>query len=387
MVFQRTTASVFELVKELPIIREQDIAHLLLTYEEQQCAGKEPDRLLLEQAKQLLVQRLAEELVDFELAHLAQVLYCTLAEYQAEIAVLRRYLETCPDPNSRAWAWWHIIDCLALDGCSQEVVQEQPAFLAWALATFPAEECFFVIADGTQARAWLYAGVGHQWLQQCQQLFQQARWTAENRLDRFYCLRTFVRLALDLRAFEQAQAETRHLQDLLCEDTCWPERWWVAVEVSMLEMVAAHMRDDLAHMRTVAEDITKQLIAWEDEHVHNGDGEAEMVQRLRSLAHNAAAPLYRAKQYDVAIPLFEKAVAYHTIPYQSYLWLAASLWATTRDEMRVVPLLRQAAARFDGAGDPWNAFQRLAEFADAPFWRTLVETSAGELVARHPEIV
>ena len=371
MVFRRTTASVFDW-RELPITRERDIFQVLTTYEEQQQSGGEPDRALLEKARALLQRRLDEHTVDFELVHLAQTLYSELGEYQAEIAVLRRYLAASPDPSERAWAWWHLIDCLALDNCAQEVVAEQPAFLAWALTAFPAEECFFVIADGTQARAWLAAGVGSEWLKQCQELFKRATWTKENRLDRFYCLRTSCRIVLDLHAFEEVRASLLSLHNLLLEDRHWSDGWWVAVEVSLLEMIEAQTRGDIEHMRACAQEIIGQLACWEEVHVRKGGSDPDEVGRFRSLAHNAAAPLYRAKQYDLAIPLLRRAVAYHTIPYQSYLWLAASLWATTHERDRVLPLLRQAATRFDSVGSPWSAFQHLPEFADAPFWGELV---------------
>jgi hypothetical protein len=372
--FVRTILTTFEPVKDLLIVREQEIARLLLTYEDQQTAGQEPQRLLLEQAKELLEQKLKVFPLDDELVRLAQVIYCGLGEHLAEVAVLRRYLETSLDVNVRAWAWWHLVDCLALARCVPETVSEQQMFLQWALATFPADQCFFVIADGTQARAWQRAGVSQEWFQQCHRLFQQALWTPENRLDRFYCLRTYAHLALTLHAFEEVHQSFQMLHNLLDEDHACQERWWLSVEVSMLELGEAQARDDIPYMRTIAQTMTHELTAWEQKYLHEEDGTRGTVERFRSLCHNTAAPLYRAKLYDVAIPLFAKAVAYHTIPYQSYLWLAGSLWHTTHEKERVFALLQQAATRFDNVGDPWSTFQLLPEFSDASFWHELRTT-------------
>ncbi len=370
--FARTILTTFELVRDLAIVREQEIACLLIAYEDQQTSGQEPKRILLEEARELLEQRLQVFQLDDELVRLAQVIYCGLGAFQTESAMLRRYLETSLDTNTRAWAWWHLVDSLALARCVSEAVSEQQRFLCWALETFPANQCFFVIADGTQARAWLRAGCGQEWLQQCHTLFRQALWTQENRLDRFYCLRTFVHLALALHAFAEIQAILQILHSLLDEDPAWQERWWISVEVSLLEVEEAQARQDLAHMRTLAQKIISELTSWEHKHMYEDedDDTPGTVERFRSLCHNTAAPLYRAKCYDLAIPLLTKAVMYHTIPYQSYLWLAASLWQTTHAKDRVFALLQQAAARFDSTGDPWNAFQLLPEFSDAPFWNT-----------------
>jgi hypothetical protein len=278
MVFARSIATVFESVADIPIAREQEIASLLISYEDQQQSGKDPDRALLERAAELLEQRFKVHQMDDELVRLAQIVYCGLGKHQVEIAVLRQFLATSPESDPRAWAWWHLVDSLALDGCAGEAVNEQRSFLAWALSVFPAETCFFVIADGTQARSWMFVGAGYEWLHQFHVLFQRAPWTCSNRLDRFYCLRTAVRLALDLHAENEARHAISFLRDLLSEDRAWQEGWWISVETNLLEMVFAQTQRDIAQVRARAEDIMRQLAAWEQEHLQLGHGTPDAIQ-------------------------------------------------------------------------------------------------------------
>jgi len=56
----------------------------------------------------------------------------------------------------------------------------------------------------------------------------------------------------------------------------------------------------------------------------------------------------RAAQHDLAIPFFQRAIELNTLSEYAYLWLAASLWATTADRSQVLPLLRRATYRHRG---------------------------------------
>ena len=89
----------------------------------------------------------------------------------------------------------------------------------------------------------------------------------------------------------------------------------------------------------------------------------EERRRLGTVSHNAAAPVYRAGQYDLAIPLFRQAIQLGAGSAWPYAWLAASLWATTKNREEVLALLREAAARFEGTGDrAWQTLRHLPEF-------------------------
>ena len=65
--------------------------------------------------------------------------------------------------------------------------------------------------------------------------------------------------------------------------------------------------------------------------------------------HNSAAPVYRARQYDLAIPMFRRAIELEIPSEYSYLWLAASLWATDSDRSEALSILKRGIyySRFD----------------------------------------
>jgi len=52
------------------------------------------------------------------------------------------------------------------------------------------------------------------------------------------------------------------------------------------------------------------------------------------------------------------------MPYEPFLWLAASLWASTKNKEGVLPLLAQAAHRYNDGGEPWQHFRTLPEFRE-----------------------
>ena len=361
MNFQRSAASMFQPIKDLSVEREHELANLLQTYEAEQESSSCPDRTLLYRAQALLEERLEHHALDRELVELGHTTYRSLGAWYQEIALLRRALSLQSTQDEQAWARWHIVDCLSLAGDAHKAVEEQKALLQWATDAFPLQDCFFVIADGTQARSWFMSGCGHGWLHQYQQLASQAPYTPSNRLDRFYCLRTAVHLCFWLGDLTRASSFLPTLHALEQEDAAWIELPWIRVEISILNIAAADKGGNTVLVRTLARSAAEELEAWERRLPSH---ESSEVKRFRSLSHNIAAPLYRGKHYDLAIPFFQNAVKYHTNPHYAYLWLAASLWQTTHQRERVFPYLQQAAARYDGEGDPWDAFQKLPEFED-----------------------
>ena len=363
MRFERTSASVFQAVSDMSIKREHTIASLLRAYEAEQESSEFPNRTHLYQAKALLEARLGYLTPpDRELVELGHSIYRSLGAWHEEIALLRRFLATqALSQDEQAWTRWHIVDCLALAGDAHEAVEEQQTLFRWATRTFPLDECFFVIADGTQARSWFTIGHGYNWLSLYEQFSNQAPCTIQNRLDRFYSLRTAVHLCLLLADATRAQFYVRRLSSLLQEDALWSEGNWVKVEVSILEITLADKFGSGHQVRMLAQRTIEDIVEWERS--LNIEKHSE-VGRFRSLCHNLAAPLYRGRQYDLAIPLLQKAVYYHTKPHYTYLWLAASLWQTTHRREKVIPYLQQAIARYDGEGNPYDAFQQLPEFRD-----------------------
>jgi tetratricopeptide (TPR) repeat protein len=282
-----------------------------------------------------------------------------LGAWEEEIAILRRYLQQGEmlDTMTQAWARWHIVDCLALCEHDPDAIREQKALLQWTKSLFPLEECFFVLADGTQANCWFRAGQTNHWFTQYDELAEQAAKTVHNWLDRFYCLRTAAHLCFRSNDKYRLQTCLKNLSNLEQEPV--GQEKWTHIEIQILHIIAAQMQGDTQLMRERAQTAINLLWQWEPTITTQAQ-----LKQFRSLCHNVAAPLYRAKLYDLAIPLFQRAIAYHTNPHYSYVWLAASLWMTTRQRQQVFPLLQQAAARYDGVGKPWEQFRMLPEFQD-----------------------
>ncbi|MDQ2732987.1 MAG: hypothetical protein M3Y56_15120, partial [Armatimonadota bacterium] len=84
---------------------------------------------------------------------------------------------------------------------------------------------------------------------------------------------------------------------------------------------------------------------------------------LRSFCHNMGLPLRGAQQYDLALPMLERAVKLGMKSPWTYLSLAAALWATTKDKDIVLPLLKHAALNYPIV-PIWDEHSRPLEFAD-----------------------
>jgi tetratricopeptide (TPR) repeat protein len=362
MQFHRTVDSLFPLVQAVPITHEHTLASLLRRYEQQleQASASGPDRSLLEQAQSLLQERLATTNLDSELLLLAMWIHSHMGAFRETITIVKRFLSCTHSPEEEAWARWHLVDNYALARCCIEAMREQKDLLQFALQHFSAGECLFVMYDGTQASCWEQNERGEEWLQIVQALLQQVEAHEANRMDRFYCLRTAAYVCLSLEQTSYAQEFIQAVAALADEDLSWAGNLRCRTEASILLIKLASDANDVQRIRAVGEEITHELTSKQP---HEITTSIEAIRQYRMLCHNTAAPLYRAKQYDLAIPLFEQAIRYGAMPYDPYLWLAASLWATTHQTEKVFVLLRQAAQRYSDGEDPWQKFRRLPEFA------------------------
>jgi hypothetical protein len=364
MKFAYTAATAFIPIEDITITREHTLADLLVRYEAELETAKTPSRTLLLEARDVLQQRLAATPLDTELMLLAEITYNHLGMFEELISLLRTFLTTPCQQVERAWAHWHLVDNLSLAEHYDLSVHEQRLFLAWALATLPPEDCFFVLSDGTQAVSWLKMGVLAQWFQHVEHLLAIAPHTDKNRLDRFYILRTAARLCLDTADLVRTATYLHQLSRLENEEALWSERAWVQIERRILELRMALLHQDETSIQHIVQESVATLTVWEEKLQKQ---ESKDRLRFRSLQHNLGTPLYQAKRYTLALPFFQKAIAYQTTFYQCYVWLAACLWQTRREQEPVFNLLRQAASRFDVPGDPWETFRRLPELEALPF--------------------
>jgi tetratricopeptide (TPR) repeat protein len=362
MFFQQTIETIFLQVCEMPIQREHEIAELLIMYEKQLESHTVPDINLVHKAALLVRERLAKIPLDTELMLLALWVLHQIGQFDEVVMVLRQYLAEPRELDEQAWARWHLVDELAL-GCHHlEAVQEQRKYLHWAMQVYPRSSCFYVLADGTQALSWFRIGEGREWLSVLNDLLQQAEPTGQNRLDRFYCLRTAAYMGQFLSETNIMRHYAHAIRCLIEEDLSWTERRWVDVECTIIDIDAAHLDGQTEQVFALASAITNHLEEWE----HHLVGAAlDEIRQFSTRCHNVAAALYyRGKYYDLAIPLFRKAIAHCIMVHEPYLWLAACLWATTKQREEVLPLLVQAVHRYPDGGEPWENFRTLPEFDD-----------------------
>ncbi len=348
------------------------------------------DRELLTKALLLHKAALQEDVLTQDTVHAGFELLDRLGERAELLTLLRRYLKQPLTTDERAWAWWQLVDSLAVLHQCDNVVAEQTALRQWAdehltgyklnlaeqfpyhplessdndKTIAPESVLLWVMHDGTQAKCWVESGRADAWFALAQSALDTVVPTARNRFQRFNFLRTFsVAAAWDgqkdkgLRAAEQITL-------LANEEMDWElaQKWNLeGLYVAMRVYVEARNTDKV---RALGQEAIAIMEA-----VENRCAPLTMDQqgRLGDNSHNIACPLRGMGQYDLAIPLFERAIALQRASTWTYLYYAASVWATTQDRQQTLALLREAGAR-SSEGNLWQEAQRdnlLPEFTDA----------------------
>lgn len=331
------------------------------------------DRALLAAAREVLEREIlgAPNPLDSGAMRAAQRVCARLREREVLAALLARYLAQPLPDEEHAWARWLLVDNLALLRRHEEAVREQRDFLVWARAHLAPERLFWVMHDATQALSWAALGKADEWLAAVKELFASGRATADNREARFNCLRTGAAILARAGRTEEALEMAAAVGALSAEDPRWERAFEMGTEAATLRINAYQQGGRAEDVRRAGREATHVLT----EHVArlggaSGLADPALRRRLATAAHNTAAPLYRARQYDLAVPLFRLALALEQgaaspLSAWPHAWLAASLWATARDRAAVLALLRAAAARFQGTGGrPWQTFRAYPEFGD-----------------------
>jgi hypothetical protein len=364
MVFNGTTDSLAQWVEDMQIERETELTRLLMCYEHQlENDQQAADVGLLEQALHLLQQRLSVIPVDQELAHLGTALYTYLGYWKQTHDLMTQYRTQSLPLYEEAWARWTIIDCLALERKCEAVVAEQPAFLQWAMQSLPLEHCLFVLNDGTQALAWLLAGKQQEWFTLFEQLMATVPPTHENREDRFLCIRTAISVHLHAGQPDQACRLLPLFDQLELDGFSWEENTDMQIEIQAMHIWTLGELQEIERLRQVGTEVTTQLMAWKNS---LPNPLPEHKRKIRRLCHNIASSLYRTKQYDLAIPLFQWAMEYGVTSEHTYARLAASLWMRDHEQVPVATLLQQAE-RYDPSGKIIQIIRSLPELQDFPY--------------------
>jgi tetratricopeptide (TPR) repeat protein len=363
MVFCGTTASLCSWVAELPLEHETVLADLLIRYEQQLEGEGYPDPDVLSEAETVLHLRLQEVQLDQELVHLADALYGHLQRYESLYELLSRYREQDLPPYEQAWAWWRMNDCLALQRRCQELIAQQRLLLQWGLATLPAEHCLALLNDATQALCWLRGQQQDDWFGLCTDLLTRVQPGDQNREDRFLLMRTALLMTMKTQGatrVEQAHGWLAALYHLVQEAPGCELTDELLLETQAIHLEALEALQESASVRQVGEAAAQHLWARIS---HLSQLSLAQRRNLRRLCHNLGASLYATRQYDLAIPFLQQAIAYGSTTPRSYLWLAACLWATTRDQGKVLALLSQAQAH-DASGSMLQQMHLLPEFKE-----------------------
>lgn len=366
-----------------------DISQLFAQFQAQHRKDPEnADRSLLERGRESLRQRLHEAVPpDPATMHAGRALLHLLADRSILIPLLEHYLEQPLPVSEEAWARWHHMDNLAMAQQGQQVVDAQQAFLSRALSIFPhnpprlhrdfpfdplatdnsqADEpvlhqsCLlpWLIGDATQAECWKETGQGELWLRQFEQVWEKTPATPENRFRRFNILRTAADMNRWIGRPEAALETAARISALADEEAEWENaiRW--KVEGCLTELRAYVAEKNKEAIRKTGNAILLQINEFEQRLQPLNPSQAK---RLRSFCHNAGLPLRGARQYDLALPLLERAIVLGTRNPWTYLSYAAALWAATHEREPVLAQLRKAACLFP-VFDPWNDQNRPPEF-------------------------
>jgi tetratricopeptide (TPR) repeat protein len=348
---ENSIRSIVEIVREYRHQYEQD--------------ASKADRTRLERGRAVLYDELQKSSWNQEIVHSSHELLDRLGDKQGIVDLMNRYLLQLPPTQEEAWARWHLTDNLAMLRRCEEAVETHKDYLAWTRRILPCpdwwlspdwpwdfdhawrqsrkntpvDECllFRIMYDGTQARCWIEIGKSDEWLQIFHELMCEVASTPCNRVDRRYYLRTATSvLSLSQRPHDAIQM-AKKLDELSQEDSNWEEAFEIQIDARCMEVEAYSFLDDVPAIRQIAHSVTDLL---EKQFQALPKLTSAEIKVLRSLYHNFAAPLYRVEQYDLAMPLFRRAIELRIPSEYSYLWLAASIWATKRDRAEVLSLLK-----------------------------------------------
>ena len=326
--------------------------------------------------RQLLEEHLREETWQPEVVQAGYALYSDLGRLEATVDLLRGYLAQALPMEEEAWARWHLTDQLAMLRRCDETVASHTRFLAWAWRvlpqpdwflwpdwpfgwpipaerSLPADECLLisVMNDSTQGACWVDTGQIDEWFAVFHELLASVPPTARNRSAR----RLYVRTAGEVLVSAHQPAGIFPLADQLravsAEDPDWPEAFETGMDALIMELNAYRLLgkvDALRHIGLEAASISRTRQAEQPELL------PEQAKKLSTLYHDSASLLYLARQHDLAIPLFQEAIELGSPSPHTYRWLAASLWATTRDRATVLAWLRKVGIGAGTSGTSWR---------------------------------
>ncbi|MDJ0595647.1 MAG: hypothetical protein QNJ72_37640 [Pleurocapsa sp. MO_226.B13] len=256
---------------------------------------------------------------SFTEIHLQVENYSRAGNKEAIVDLLENYLRSDLAVEERAWAWWNLVDNLALLRRCSDAVTQQEDYLKWAISSnLDSQSILKVMNDGTQALCWLRLDRLDDWINIFNRLIDRTKPSQENRLACFYYFRTAARLFSTATRYQLAEDAISQLKKLILEDVNWEEKIWAEIEIAAVELNLLEAKNDVER--------TTQLVAKIKERIETIE-KLQLVNptKIPTLWHNNAAPLFRIGLYSEAELMFRRAIALNSDNWCSLVFLAACL--------------------------------------------------------------
>ena len=305
------------------------------------------DRSLLGKGRQMVQAHLhANAVIDPEIVHRGYKFCYWLDDRQGIVDLMTRYLDQPLPLLEEAWARWEQMDLMAgLQQC-EAVVERQKEFLDWARAHLSQDRLLWVMYDSTQSLCWHQVGKGDEWLRVFEEIMGAVVASPENRYERFQYLRTGAVMWSAQGKTQEALQLIDSMHRLCDEDMMWTGR----IDLKVKTLAHAITTWEPLKKTGKIEEIGREAQAFLEEYERTLPAPMTASQQhdLGVAYDNVGGSLFFAGYYEVSIPLERRAIALAPLYEWIYLRLAAAVWATTKDRMETLAILRQGAAVSNG---------------------------------------
>ncbi|MEO1341662.1 MAG: hypothetical protein AAFV28_11100 [Cyanobacteria bacterium J06635_13] len=210
---------------------------------------------------------------------------------QAIVDLLTDYLQSDLEIEERVWAWWNLVDNLAMLRRCSDAVAQQEDYLKWAISSnLDSQLILEVMNDGTQALCWLQVDRLDDWINIFNQLIDRTKPSKENRLVRFYYFRTAARLFITATRYQLAEDAISQLEKLILEDDNWEEKIWIEIEAAAIQLNLLEDKNDVNRTTQLVAKIKDKIETIEKLHLVNPT-------KISTLWHNNPSEIMVLRYY------------------------------------------------------------------------------------------